>query len=250
MDFKISDLFGPAVDTTTPLESNTITNFLNTPAIKTAAAQSIPQTEKSDDSEITDKQSLSAPKGTFTVSLLSDGLAGAASFAAVIMALIQQSTSELVRDNRNISYQAGMDSAESLEQQADTIRDTALAKLITDCISGTMEIAGGLVQSIGMSPKFTSGLGDAQLQARGEQFSGISKFLSGLGSLSKAAGSFIESSGQAKLKEQEADQQRIETLRDQIKSITDSLAQTVEQTISTMDTVLQGEAETNKKILA
>lgn len=95
-----------------------------------------------------DRPPLSAPDSkALTLNNLHGALDATLSFGAMAMALIQESTSELVRDNREITYQAGMQSADLLEEQADKMREQATLQFVCGIIQGVMQIGSGIFQA-------------------------------------------------------------------------------------------------------
>ncbi len=190
---------------------------------------------------------LEAPRGSINLA----GVGGAcASLGASVMAIIQQATSDMVRDNREVSYAAGMQSAEMMEKQADKMRDMAKVQLACAIIQGGLQIAGGLFQGI-MSGK---GIADAKMTE--SQKALFNTKISCFGQIFGAAGTFTEGISknlttgyEADIKDLEAEQKRIDAYADQVKSITESLQQTVSQAISSLQTISQSMVETNKRIL-
>lgn len=193
---------------------------------------------------------LDAPNKNVNYSSLSSLAAGSAisSATAIIMAAIQESTSELIRDNREANYQAQMDSAKMTEQAADKIREQAAIKLACAIISNAINI-GTSIASLTVSTKgLKASDGDKTLIAgQAQAISGIGQGVSGVVS---SSGDYSAALIDAELKEIEADQKRIDAMVDQVKSITDSLQQLVQRAIETHSTITQGMNETTRKILA
>lgn len=228
-----------------------------------------------------DKPPLREPNGSaLTADNLSSALGATLSFGALALALIQQSTSELVRDNREIAYEAGMDSADQLEKQADKMRQQATVQLVCGVLQGALQIAGGLYQSISTAknlneslklqnelksqqPKELSEMSEGerlnfsseqnkinqQMELKNTKANAIGQLFTNTGSLVQGIGKSIETYIEADIKDIEARQKRLDTFREQIQSITESLQDTVKQALSSMSTISQSMVESNKRIL-
>ncbi len=172
-----------------------------------------------------------------------------ATFGAAVLALIQEATSDIVRDNRSIVYEAQMQSADLMEKQADKMRDQAIVTLVMGIASGALQIAGGLFTAVKTGKALNSGLSDASLGLKNTQIAAKQQLFTAttgmLDSSAKAGQGFLD----ADIKRLEADQKRIDAFADQIKSITDSLNQTVSKALDTMSTISQNMIDANKRIL-
>lgn len=73
------------------------------------------------------------------------------SAGATILAIVQESMSELVRSNRDATYAAQLDVAENMDEQAQEMRDKAALVLASGIISGVFEIGSGLFSTISSS---------------------------------------------------------------------------------------------------
>lgn len=202
--------------------------------------------------------------------------AACASFFGSVLALIQQTNSQLLRDNREISYEAQMQVSDSLDKQANTMRDKAVVSLVTGIVQGGLQIAGGLSQmtaSIKAASEIlkavpaAEGLNRSQtlLQAlsdpvQGKAFSDLlqqangigaatSQMMQGAGNTANALGSYFAAQKDADLQEEQANQKRLEAFAEQIKSINEAFKQTVEAAIENSKSISQSMVETNKRIL-
>lgn len=230
--------------------------------------QSLPDADRSD---------LNPPAvSNFSSESLSSAGAACSSFFGSVLALIQQTNSEMLRQNMELGYEAQMQAADSIEKQADTIRDKAVISLVTGIVQGGLQIAGGAVQMAAsvraasqvlkaapaadgltrnqalmqalQDPVKGKVFGDMMQQINGKG-SSMSQMLQGAGTATNAIGSYFAAQKDAELQEEQADQKRLEAFADQIKSINESFRQTVQSAIETSRSISQGMVETNKRIL-
>lgn len=192
---------------------------------------------------------LAAPVTALNAESLTESSSLTASFGAKIMVLIQQATSEMIRDNREVTFKAGMDKADLMEEQADLQREQAVAQLATSIISGTIQIASGMFQIKSSTGTLNSSLSETQKSLLNTKTTGISQLFSASSNLVEGIGKSIQTFYEADIKDLEAKQQRLSTMSDQVKSITESMQQTLQQSISTLQTIAQSMSETNKRIL-
>lgn len=96
--------------------------------------------------------SLPPPAQTqINVQALKGAVAACPAMGASLLALLQQSLSELVQDNREIAYKAKMDAADMTEQQADTIKEKATVQLALGIVQGAIQIGAGVFQTVSSS---------------------------------------------------------------------------------------------------
>ena len=96
----------------------------------------------SDDQEL----DLEARDVSFSRESLESANTVCASFLGSVLALIQDMTSDMIRDNRQIVYESQMMSADTMEKQADKMRDAALISLVTGICLGVFQIGAGAAQ--------------------------------------------------------------------------------------------------------
>ena len=189
---------------------------------------------------------LLTPQGKINPEALQGSALSTASFGAQIMVMIQQATAEMIRDNREVTYQADMDKADLTEQQAKTMRDQAIAQIVLGVLSGTVQIAGGLFQAAAsgyaMQHSADLALSNTKITGIGQIFSASSNLIE---TANKSAQTFLE----ADIKDLEAKKERLDAMSEQVKSITDSMQQTLHQSIDSLQMIATGMVETNKKIL-
>lgn len=212
----------------------------------------------------------------YSAESLSQAHAACASFFGSVLALIQQTTSELHRDNRELSYQAQMQAADSLDKQAETMRDKAVINLVTGIVQGGLQIAGGMAQmassikaaadvykavppaeGVSRSQALLQALSDpvqgsalsSYMQHINNYGSSIGQMMQGAGATANALGSFFATQKDADLQAEQANQKRLEAFAEQLKSINESFNQTVQAAIETSKSISQSMVETNKRIL-
>ncbi len=175
------------------------------------------------------------------------------SFAAEVLAAIQESTSEMIRDNRMISYEAKMESADSLVDQAEQMRKQANYILCFGIASGALSIAGSLasisVSAVSMGNYASLGKSNEWLGSMNSIAGSTEKLASSTGSMIDSIGSFYQKGCEATISELQAEAERKDALAEQIDSINSSLQETVQKAIDTLSSITQSMNEARKYIL-
>lgn len=170
------------------------------------------------------------------------------SVTAIIMATIQKSTSEMIRQNRDSNFEAQMQSAELIEEQANKMREQATVKFACAIVSQVINVGTSLlstsiaVKGLNSGNEATKTLYSSVAQAVGQMGQSLSGMVS-------ASGEFVSSNIDAEIKQLEADQKKIDAMVDQVKSITDSFQQLVSKSIETHQAIMQSMNETTRKVL-
>ena len=157
---------------------------------------------------------------------------------AVIMALITEISAEQRQQNRELAWAQTEAVVESMKDQADKMRDMAIAQLVIGLASAATTMAGGIAQAkIAYS-------GDAiAAQGVGTAVGGGSKALDGVNQ-------FVGSMFQAEFKEMEADQEKMRAMRDSIKDMNDGLKELIQKSLSSAESIQQGKNQATTRILA
>lgn len=187
---------------------------------------------------------------SFNSSDLGSSMVAMASAGATILALISQTLAEQVRENRNMTYEAQMQSADLMEKQASEMRKQATIKFACSIVSNVISLASSGIQ-MGMSIKIAgnSALSDAQKMAQSAAVTAFEQATKSVTGFIQAGGEYGAALVDSGLKELEADQKKIDAFADQVKSITESLQSVVQRSIDTSSTISQGMIEANKRIL-
>lgn len=196
-----------------------------------------------------DSPNLENPKSN--LNSLNSTYAALPSAAAAIMALIQENLSELIRQNRDASYQAQMDAADLVDKEASNLRQKAVLTLASGIISGVVEIGAGAFSVISSSKVNTdnNAANLASMQQQANKTVAINQIISTSGKMVSNSVDFFANLTDAKIKELEADEQRFKATIEQIKSVNDSLIQTVQKALESMSTIALGNIEMQKRIL-
>lgn len=192
---------------------------------------------------------------------------------ATLMSLITSISSEERRQNADIRKEQTEAIVERINDQADEMRNKAVAQLVMGVVSGAISIAQGFavmsVQASGMkqagsfregaaiaeshnlpkmSASFTSSA--AAMESRtnaqiGVLNSGAAGMNSALGGIGQAVGGFFD----AAIKEMDGDIERMRAARDAMKDLDESLSQLIQKTLSSMDAIQQNMNQTRARIL-
>ncbi len=197
------------------------------------------------------KITLPSPQQPVKAQALQDFMDGAVSLGAAVLVMVQRSAAEMVRDNRETSYQAGMASADLKDQMAEERKKIATIQLACGITQGIVQIASGGLQTIGgIKTLGQTGMGESDKSAYLQGWTGGGQMLGGLGQMVGSIGQALSTAQEAAITKLEGDQKRIDTTAEQVKAITDSMQQAVSQAISSAQTIGQSETDALKRILA
>ncbi len=211
----------------------------------------VPAAASSDEENIIEQPTLGdeGTKTEITKKALSGSLSACSSIGALVLAVIQQATSDMIRDNREISYEAGMAAADTLENEAENLREQADIQLGIAIACGVLELTSAMGSFAG-SAKISEAASEQAAKAAEQFTQGFTSIMKGLNTMTEGIGKSEQTMIDAENKEIEARKERLQALKDQVDSINDSLRQTVESAISSMTAIVQGMNETTKHILA
>lgn len=166
------------------------------------------------------------------------GLGGTSSMWAKALSLITEMSAQqrqATRDQKALQTEMQID---NIMEQADTIRNKAIAQLVLGVATGAI--------SIGM------GAGGIRLQAAGkdqifmQNFNNISSGLSGgVSGAGQSAGSFFD----ANVSELQAKEEQIKAMTDQLESLDQSLKELVQKALDTQNAIQENMNQTRTKIL-
>lgn len=169
---------------------------------------------------------------------------GVASPMASINALITELSAEQRKENREVMKAQTDTIVMSMEQQADEIREKAVAQLVCGIVSGTISIASGGMM---LGGSFAGHIGKLKMDNTvGTALGSVGQGASGIAG---SVGQFIGAQYDAAMKEMEADQERMRASRDALKSINDGLSELIQKSISTQDAIQQNMNQTRSRIL-
>ena len=177
------------------------------------------------------------------------------SFGSNYLALITQMASEQRQQTRDMRAQETEAMAQKIEAEADTIRSKAVANLITGIVSGTLTIAQGLASGVIMAKGISKNSG-LEGQARQVADGALNNKVQNFNSIAGGANNILNSIGQtvatqydAKLKEQEADVERMRAMQTQLDSLDEALKEVIRKAISSQEAIQQNVNQTRTKIL-
>ncbi len=177
------------------------------------------------------------------------------SFGSNYLALITQMSSEQRQQTRDMRAQETEAMAQKIEDEADTIRSKAVANLVTGIVSGTLTIAQGVTAGIIMSKGISKNSGleglerqtaDTQLNTKVQNFNAIA---GGSNNILNSIGQTVATQFDAKLKEQEADVERMRAMQTQLDSLDEALKEVIRKAISSQEAIQQNVNQTRTKIL-
>jgi hypothetical protein len=161
---------------------------------------------------------------------------------AVVMAFITADAAEQRKINRELVHQQTEAIAQNIELEAETMREKALVQLVLGIVSNVIKIGTGFAQ-MGVAGKAgDASLGGAKANAVGSVGGGFSGIVD---SVSQYEGTMYD----ARIKEMEADDERMRAARDALKDLNESLNALIEKSLSTADAIQQNMNQTNARIL-
>lgn len=192
----------------------------------------------------------------------------APSFGAAMLSLITEMNAEqrqAARDQKALQTEAQI---ANIKEQADVMREKAVAQLCIGIATGVLSVAQGVastamtakgINSIDksfnadgtMKPGATSVFStrqnaettlNTQVQAFNSSMGGVSGMMN---SINQAVGGFFD----AEVTELQAEQERMKAMQDSLDSLADSLKETLQKALSTQDAIQENMNQTRTKIL-
>lgn len=175
---------------------------------------------------------------------------------ADLLALISEIADEQRRANSEQKMLSSMAIADSMRDQADTIRDKAVTQLVMGLVSSSIQIGASIGSVVGSAKALssTSGISDAGLhaavlQTKNAQVSGAQSGVGALAGMIDQVSNYLGASYDATIKETDAQIEMIRAQKEAAESVHDSLKAVIEKATSTQDMIQQSMNQTRAKIL-
>jgi hypothetical protein len=198
---------------------------------------------------------------------------------AMIMSLIVDMANDERKQTRELRWAQTESIVQSMEDQADKMREKAAVQLAVGIVSGALQIGMAGVQigmagaSLGKSKESidlhrnaklakqegnalqraefndASKLAAKQSDALGARAQAVGTMNQGMGGIIGSFSQFAGTMFDADLKKMDADQERMRAMRDNLKDLDDSMKELISKAIATMDSIQQNMNQTRTKIL-
>ncbi len=165
---------------------------------------------------------------------------------AVIMALITEVTADQRQQNKELMWAQTEAVVKSMHDQADKMRNMAVAQLVLGLASAVTTVAGGVAQAAVAA----GGGPDASAMLQSTKGQGIGTAVGGGAKALDSVGQFIGSMYQAEFKEMEADQEKMRAMRDSLKDLNDGLKELIQKSLSSAENIQQSKNQATTRILA
>lgn len=215
------------------------------------------------DSKTADIPLLPTPISNADINSIVDGLAGVPSLGATMMAVIVEMSAEQREASKEQTKLTTQAIVSEMNNQADTIREKASTQLGFAIAAGVISIAQGVASMTlaGMSLGKTiqaskAGAGDevfGQAKMFSDGFSSMSQGInstgSGISGILSGLGQYYGSMSDAEIKEMDAAIEQLRYNKEMLTAFADSLKELIQKTLSTMDSIQQGQNQTRARIL-
>jgi hypothetical protein len=130
---------------------------------------------------------------------------------------------------------------ESMQDEADKMRDMAAIQLAMGIVSGAIQVS--FAASAFKNPD------TAQSQAINAKGQGFAQAGGGVAGIAKALGDYYATESQAEIKEMQADQEKMREMRDSLKDLDEGLKELIQKALSAQDSIQQAQNQARTKIL-
>ena len=160
---------------------------------------------------------------------------------AMTAALIVDEAAQQRKTNREVVYQQGMAMADKKDDMAEEMEQGAIDKFACD-------LTGAIISGIasGVSLGISAGAGDAQLNAA--RANGWSGLINAVGQMIKSGGEFSQSMHSAKVKNLEADEERIRTMMEHTKAINEAIRDLISKSLEFHSSMQANMNQTRNKL--
>ena len=169
-----------------------------------------------------------------------------ASMGAAVLALTQELNDDLRRANNEKRYQQQSTIIEGMKDTAEQMRSNATKVLITACVAAGIQVVAGALSVAGGAKSVK--MEDAMARATQMKWSGISQMVGQGASVATATQEYLNTIGQAKIKEMEADTEKQKQMLEVFNSLNDSLKEVISKANQAMSAIQQTENSTRTKI--
>lgn len=242
---------------TTPIDTNYTNNILSQlqglkniggtsePGQKTAPSD--PVVPPADKTAGGTNETPALPKGNQkSLDILLANPAAVPSMGANVLAILQQLYDDSRRANNEARYQKQSTVIESMKDTAEQMRSNATDVLIASCFAAGVQCVAGVVSVCGGIS--TSKMEDVAARAAQMKWSGFNQALGAASSAISAGSEYLNTTGQATIKEMEAKTEQEKQMLEVYSNLNDSLKEVISKTNQAMNAIQQTENSTRTKI--
>jgi hypothetical protein len=180
---------------------------------------------------------------------------------ALVMSLVTKYAGEQREQNRQIRHEMTEQIVASMQEQADKMREMAAIQLAMGIASGAITIASGVLQvgtavvafKVGAVPdgatEAQKSAIDAKVSVINSTSQGVGQAAGGVAGIAKSIGDFYGTIYQAKIKEMDADQEKLRDMRDALKDLDEGLKELIQKALAAQDSIQQTQNQARTKIL-
>ncbi len=208
----------------------------------------IPPAELPESDENKDIPTLTKPVASFSATTLA-GIA-LPSLGATILALIGDAADESRRANVEARKAQSQAIVQTIQNQAEEMRSQAATKLAFGITSGIAQIAIGSIGIVGAYCNMNSGLKGEALATRNALTQSWVQGAGGVKSMIDAGGESVSAGYDVKIKQMDADIEKMRADVTQLDSLTDALKQVISKAVSVQADIQANVNQTRTKILS
>ena len=183
-------------------------------------------------------------------SLTIDSFAATATPGSAIMALLTKNAAEQRQINKEVKAAEAESIAQTIEKQADEMREKALIQLILGVVSGAVTIAGGAFTAYKSGVALGQGLDAGQAALTNAKISGYGQAFQGSSSILGTVSQYIGTKYDAKIKEMDASIERSRSNVESLKDFNEARNELIRKSLSTAEAMQESANQARSKILA
>ena len=172
---------------------------------------------------------------------------GLPSPGALIMSVTTEYAAAQRRQNQELMWQETEALAQSMKDQAKEMRQAAVTQLVLGCVSGAVNIVGGIAQVGIAGSSAKQALTDPTMMVK---LQGVGQMTGGAAKMIESGGQYVGSQMQARLKEMDADQEKMRAVRDSIKNLDETLRELIRKSLSAQNDIQASTNQARTRILA
>ncbi|MDR2302054.1 MAG: type III secretion system translocon subunit SctB [Deltaproteobacteria bacterium] len=176
--------------------------------------------------------------------------AGAASPAAMVMALLTEDASKQRMVNKELRAAQVEATAKEMEAQAKVMMEKAVTQLVLGVVSGAITIGSGVFGAAKSAKALGAGLSTGDATLTNTKISSQQQIASGVGSILGSVSDFMGTKYEAEIKEMDAKIERSRASAENFRDLNEALMELIRKCISTAEALSESANQARSKILA
>jgi hypothetical protein len=174
---------------------------------------------------------------------------GSATLGGAIMALLVLNAAEQRQANKEIKAAEAEATAQTIEAQAEKMKEKAIVQLVLGIVSGAVTIAGGMITAGKAGAAMGSGMSQADATLYNTKVGGIGQAFGGAATIGNAINQFVGGMYDTEIKKMDAQVERSRANVETLKDFNEALTELIRKSLETSQAMAESANQARTKIL-